>query len=59
MTKKEALAYFRAYILPEIVKQYGAHDRIAKSEAWCNFTDALCKDRRITRYQDETWTNPF
>ena len=59
MTKKQALAEFREYILPEVVKQHGKQDRVAKSEAWCNFTDALCKDRRITRHQDETWTNPF
>lgn len=59
MTKKEVLQEFRDYILPHIVAQYGKHDRVAKSEAWCNYTDALCKDGRITRHQDETWTNPF
>ena len=59
MTKKEALQEFRAYILPAVVAQYGKDDRPAISEAWCNFTDYLCKDGIITRHQDETWTNPF
>lgn len=59
MTKKQALAEFREYVLPMVVREYGRRDRVAVSEAWCNFTDSLCKDRRITRHQDETWTNQF
>jgi hypothetical protein len=59
LTKKQALAAFRAEILPLVRAKYGRHDRIAVSEAWCDYTDALCKDRQITSYQDRTWTNPF
>jgi hypothetical protein len=55
MTKKEALAEFREYILPFIPKG----DIPAKCEAWNDFTDGLCKDRRITSKQYDTWVNPF
>jgi len=58
-TKREVLAEFREHVLPLVVAKYGRHDRIAISEAWCDYTDALCKDRRITAYQDRTWVNPF
>lgn len=59
MTKAQALADFREHIAPLVRAQYGKGDRVAMSEAWCNYTDSLCKDGRITRHQDETWTNPF
>lgn len=59
MTKAQALAEFREYILPLIYEQYGKGDVIAKREEWNNFTDALCKDRRITDWQYNNWSNPF
>jgi hypothetical protein len=59
LTKKQAIAEFREYILPEVIKQYGHFDRIAKSEAWCNYTDALRSEGRITEHQDSTWSNPY
>ena len=60
ITKAQALAEFR-----EIWADIVAHnprargDSIMKREAFNNYTDALCKDRRITLHQYETWSNPF
>lgn len=59
MTKREAVAIFRTTVLPAVVKQYGKNDRPAITEAWNNWTDALCKNREITLRQYETWTHPF
>lgn len=62
MTKKEALAEFKENIMPVIRERYeqdGVPDGPARCEAWNNFTDALQKDGRITRYQCDNWTNPF
>lgn len=62
MTKREALREFRELILPEVRRKYeadGRVDRVARAEAWSNWTDALRKERRITAHQDRTWSNPF
>lgn len=59
MTKAQALAEFRAHILPSVIARYGRSDRVAICEAWNNYTDALCKDGRIREYQYSTWSNPF
>lgn len=56
MTKSEAIAEFKAEILPLVVEQYGPRDKPAIREAWNNWTDALCKDGRITQRQYDTWT---
>lgn len=61
MTKREAVALFKADILPSVKAQYerdGRIDRPARAEAWNNWTDMLCKERRITLHQYETWTHP-
>lgn len=60
MTKAEALADFRE-IWDEVVANNprARGDSIMKREAFNNYTDALCKDRRITPHQYETWSNPF
>jgi len=61
MTKREALIEFKLYILPLVRQTYekdGRVDRPARAEAWNNWTDALCKDRRITMKQYETWVGP-
>lgn len=59
MTKREALEAFNLDIVPSIVALYGKDDKPAFCENWNNYTDTLCKDRRITLKQYETWTNPF
>ena len=62
MNRKEAEQIFRAEVLPEIIKQYeqdGIKDIPARSEAWNDWTDALCKEGKITPRQYENWANPF
>lgn len=56
MTKREATAEF-AELWADAVEQNPrlAGDKPAKREAWNNYTDALCKDGRITTRQYETW----
>lgn len=58
-TKKQVLADFLENIAPLVRSQYGRGDTIAMREAWNDYTDSLCKDRQITSYQYENWTNPF
>lgn len=59
MKKEQAIKLFKEEILPIIIKEYGKDDKPAISEAWNNFTDALCKDGEITQHQYNIWTNPF
>ena len=61
MTKTEAIAEYRKYILPEVRRTYERDGRIdgpARAEAWNNFTDALHQDGQITTKQVNTWTHP-
>tara|TARA_R100000149_G_scaffold50143_1_gene20872 strand:- start:18 stop:209 length:192 start_codon:yes stop_codon:yes gene_type:complete len=57
MTKAEALKNFREMYktLPTALRG----DAIAKREDWNNYTDALCKNGRITLNQYENWDQPF
>ena len=60
-TKKDAVREYKQWILPKIKDLYeqdGQVDSIARSEAWSNYTDSLCKDGRITVAQYEGWTCP-
>ena len=61
MTRDEAIDIFDNHILP-IVKQGmesdGEPDIPARSEAWNNWTDAMCKDGQISDWQYENWTHP-
>jgi hypothetical protein len=60
LTKKQALADFRETVQPTIPKlPNGRLDTIWLREAWNNYTDALQKERKITRHQCDTWDNPF
>lgn len=62
LTKKEAVKMFRDEILPSIrerCEKDGRVDRLARREAWNNFTDSLCKDGQITSRQYNTWNSPF
>ena len=59
MTKRQALAEFRQFYAPEVRKRYGRGDTIAMREEWNNYTDMLCKDRRITSKQYDSWDNPY
>lgn len=55
MTKAEALKEFREFYMPHIPRG----DVIWQREEWNNYTDMLCKERRITQHQYNTWDNPF
>lgn len=59
MTKAQAFAEFTELYPPESFRRRGHIDRPMRAEAWNNFTDALCKERRITMRQYETWTHPW
>jgi hypothetical protein len=59
MTKAEAQHEFKVYVLPAVVERYGPGDKVAVREAWNDWTDALCKERRITLKQYESWDNPY
>jgi len=54
MTKQQALHIFRN-VHHGVVRG----DVIYTRENWNNFTDYLCKNRKISTKQYETWTNPF
>lgn len=58
MTRKEAIAEFKAEILPHVLAKYGPNDKPARAEAWNDWTDTLCKEGRITLEQYETWSAP-
>ena len=59
MTKNQAVADFRAFILPGVIKWVGKSDIVAIRTEWNDWTDSLCKSNQITLRQYETWTNPF
>ena len=57
LTKKQALIIFKD-LYKDFLKEK-RFDYVAKREAWNNWTDGLCKDRQITSWQYENWTQPF
>lgn len=59
MTKTEAVAQFREHILPLVRKNFGKNDHTAMRIAWNDYTDNLCKERKITSQQYDSWSNPF
>ena len=57
----DACAIFEADILPMVQEAYeqdGIPDWPARSEAWLNWIDSLCKGRQISDWQYENWTHP-
>tara|TARA_Y100001937_G_scaffold27795_1_gene40083 strand:- start:1958 stop:2179 length:222 start_codon:yes stop_codon:yes gene_type:complete len=61
ITWEEACERFENEVLPIIQEYYekdGRIDECARSEAWNNWTDALCKNREISDWQYENWTHP-
>ena len=56
-TKQEVLKDFKE-IHPDWLKD-NRFDYPAKREAWYNWTDALCKDGKITSGQKDNCTQPF
>ena len=61
MLWKDAVATFNSEILPIIQQTYekdGWPDRPARSEAWNDWTDSLCKDGEISDWQYDNWSQP-
>jgi hypothetical protein len=56
MTKIEAEKEFRYYMKDASQVR---RDKVMMLVAWGEFTDALCKEGRITMRQYEGWINPF
>ena len=59
MTWEQACQQFEWEILPRIQQvheQDGQPDWCARSEAWNNWTDALCKSRQISDWQYANWS---
>jgi len=57
----DAVELFTNDILPFIQRQYeqdGIPDIPARSEAWNNWTDSLCKRNAISDWQYENWSHP-
>jgi len=57
----QAVEMFTNDLLPTIKLMYeqdGIPDIPARSEAWCNWTDSLCKDKQISDWQYENWSHP-
>ena len=54
MTWKEACEEFETVHLPvikSVYEQNGVPDECARSESWNNYTDYLCKDKKISDWQ--------
>ena len=61
MTKPEADRMFAEHVMPYVVGQYeqdGIPDYPARSQAWNDWTDSLCKDGLITGRQYNDWLAP-
>ena len=57
----DACQQFEFEILPMVKETYeqdGIPDIPARSEAWNNWTDMLCKDGLISDWQYHNWTHP-
>lgn len=56
-----ACQMFEFEILPMVKEQFeqdGEPDWPARSEAWNNWTDSLCKDGQISDWQYDNWSQP-
>ena len=61
MLHAQAVETFTRDILPAVQRQYeqdGEPDIPARSEAWNNWTDSLCKSGVISDWQYENWDHP-
>lgn len=54
MTKAQTIASFR-----EVFGSNLRDDRIMRREEWNNYVDSLCRNKLITQWQRDNWTNPF
>ena len=66
ITRAQAVAEFDEYIIPMLIEQetewqgtrYPHVDLPLRRETWNNWTDSLCKDRQISDWQYENWSQP-
>ena len=60
LSKKEVKIYYLYVILPRIVESEGGgrKDSEARTKAWKDYTELLCKDGCITENQYNSWTTP-
>ncbi len=61
MLHSQAIENFNQFILPLVqqgMEQDGEPDYVARSEAWNNWTDSLCKDGQISDWQYANWSQP-
>ena len=61
LTREQAIQQFEAFVLPTVKaihEQDGQLDEPARSEAWNDWTDSLCKDGIISDWQYANWTHP-
>ena len=61
VTWNEAVEQFNENVLPQVQEEFeqdGIKDIPARSEAWNNWTDFLCKDKLISDWQYENWGHP-
>jgi hypothetical protein len=57
----QATETFNRFVLPLVqqgMEQDGEPDYVARSEAWNNWTDSLCKDGQISDWQYANWSQP-
>ena len=61
MTWEQAVGYFNANVLPFVELQHekdGRKDLSARRMAWNNWTDHLCKEKTISDWQYQNWSQP-
>ena len=61
LTRDQAIEDFITTVLPSVVEEYeqdGIIDVPARSEAWNNWTDSLCKNELISDWQYNNWSHP-
>jgi len=61
ISRERAIERFEETILPMVIRdceQDGEFDEPARSEAWNNFTDYLCKSEVISDWQYANWSQP-
>jgi hypothetical protein len=60
ITWNQAVEQFNEHVLPQVQEEFeqdGIKDIPARSEAWNNWTDSLCKDKVISDWQYENWSH--
>jgi hypothetical protein len=60
LTKAQAVAQFKEGLPPNAFMGLDNKlDKIARWQAWNDYTDMLCKDGQISNYQYSSWVGPY